>query len=166
MTRNSQNPNNRRCSATRRSGRGRPTERGPSTSVSRSGTAAIELVVVLPLLLILAMACVDLGRAIHEYQVLENAVQVGTDYAATHQFTPYSQPGWEANIASAVLEEMQNAPNFDTARLTTTTQTFLDVDGRLCVKVRGDYQFLTIVDWPGLPAQIPLRREMTQRQVR
>ena len=141
-------------------------EKSPSIPVSRAGTAAIEFVVVLPLLMMISMACVDLGRAIREYQVLRNAVQVGSDYGATHRFTSYTESGWEARIESAVLEEMQNAPNFDPARLQITMETFYDADNRLCVKVRGDYQFQTIVDWPGLPAQIPLRRVLTQRQVR
>ena len=120
----------------------------------------------LPLLMLLAMACIDLGRAIHVSQVLGNAVQSGAQYAATHQDTAYTHSSWHTQIDNTVTAEMQNAPLFDPALLTITIYDFADPGGEEFVRVRGDYQFQTIVDWPGLPAQIPLRREVVQRRVR
>ena len=57
---------------------------------TRCGAAAVELAVVLPVLLLLALGCVDLGRAAALNIALSNAARVGAEYGATHRFTSYT----------------------------------------------------------------------------
>lgn len=59
---------------------------------SESGTALIEFALVLPLLSMLALGAVDLGRAFRTYGQLKNAAREGAFYASTH-------PGYQTSLS-------------------------------------------------------------------
>jgi Flp pilus assembly protein TadG len=122
-----------------------------------SGAAAVELAIVLPLLLMLALAAADGGRFVHQWIAVINSSRVGANYAATHSFTVATSANWEAGIRTAVHEELQHLPEFDATRLTVTITSATDADGRQRVEVRAAYPFDTLVNWPTLPSAYPLR---------
>jgi len=140
--------------------------RGRSPTGRRDGTAAVELAIVLPTLLLLVFGCVDFGRVAYFSMALRNAVGAGSDYAATHRFTDYTVETWERRVRERVTEEMQDVPEFDDAALNVQIATETDVDGNVQVSVAATYPFQTVVDWPGLPSDITLNHQVSAWQYR
>ncbi|HUE13798.1 MAG TPA: TadE family protein [Planctomycetaceae bacterium] len=50
----------------------------------RGGAAAVEFAIAVPILLLLALGCGNLGRAVGAYIAVSNAARVGAEYGATH----------------------------------------------------------------------------------
>ncbi|MEX2287980.1 MAG: TadE/TadG family type IV pilus assembly protein [Planctomycetaceae bacterium] len=134
--------------------------------VRRSGTAATEFVLILPVLIGIALGCVDLGRGVFSYIALTNAVREGAMYGATTGFTDFTKASWETEIRSRVTEEMQNGNDYEAADLTTSVTTETDADDTVRLTVTGTYPFETIVDWPGLPHRIELRHQVSMQRFR
>lgn len=132
----------------------------------RSGTAAVEFAVCVPLLLLLALACSDFGRIVYFHQIVVNAARTAAESGATHGFTAYTQPSWEADVYQAALEEMQNVPQFDEGELDYDLTTTTDADGLARITVNISYPFRTVVTWPGLPSEVVLHRIVQFRQFR
>jgi Flp pilus assembly protein TadG len=130
------------------------------------GAAAVEMAFVLPLVLLLTFAAIDFGRVVHAYLVVSNAARCGAEYGAMHEFTTYTRPSWEAQIRSTVEDEMAGLQAFSATNLQTTYATTTDTDGLFQLKVRASYPFTTIINWPGVPAQVQLSHEITMRQIR
>ena len=61
--------------------------RRPGPAGSR-GLAAVELCFVLPIFLLLLMACGEIGRAAYQYNTLTKAVRDGAQYAAQNALIP------------------------------------------------------------------------------
>lgn len=59
-----------------------PSPLGSSARRRMSGLAAVELVLVVPIVLILLMGTAELGRAIYQYNTLSKAVRDGARYLA------------------------------------------------------------------------------------
>lgn len=95
----------------------------------RSGVAVVEMAIVLPLLLTLALACTDLGRVIHVYITLCNANRCGAEYGSRHNFSDFTQATREAEVRQIIREEMEGLNNFDSGNLVTTIVTSVDADG-------------------------------------
>ena len=130
----------------------------------RKGTAAIELAIILPVLLLVVFGCIDFGRVAYYSIALENAVGSGSHYAATHRYTDYTIDTWKKRVTETITEEMQNGRSFDSEalRVTITTDETNGSDKR--VSVAATYPFETIVDWPGLPKSITLRHRVSTWQ--
>lgn len=139
----------------------RPTR---SRCTPRHGVAAVELAIVLPLMLMLAIATVDFGGSVGAYLVLANAARSGADYAATHHFTPVSQAAWESRIHTAVESEMTCFRRYDSTKLQTTIGTVTNADGTIQVSIDVRYAMKTIVPWPGIPAAVPMHYRVEMRQ--
>jgi Flp pilus assembly protein TadG len=131
---------------------------------NRGGTAAMELALVLPVLLLLALGCVDLGRAISLGIVLSNAARVGAEYGATHRFTAYTLPSWQTQIKQDAAAEVQAIRGFDASQLTLVIQTGTDSAGDVQVTVTASYPFQTVSSWPGLPDSFLMQQSVTDRQ--
>jgi Flp pilus assembly protein TadG len=134
--------------------------------VTRAGVAAVELAVVLPLILLFVFACADFGRVMYAYLTVSNAARCGAEYGAMHEFTPYTRSSWESQVQLAVQEEMQQLPGFAAGNLQVTLTTTTDQDGMFQLMVEVNYPFQTIVNWPGVPSQVPLDRKILMRQIR
>ncbi len=131
-----------------------------------SGAAAVELAVVLPMVLLLTFAAVDLGRVVHAYLAVSNAARAGAGYGSMHEFTAYTRPSWESQIRSTIEDEMQGLHGFSAANLQSTYTTTTDSDGLFQVQVTVSYPFSTVIAWPGVPSQISLSHKVEMRQIR
>jgi hypothetical protein len=132
----------------------------------RGGASAVELACILPVVIALALGTADLGRVAHYENVLSNAARVGADYGATHRLFSFNHTQWESRIIARVEEEAAHLPQFDDSRLEVVVETFTQADGTLRVEVEAAYPFEMIVDWPGLPHEIALRRRVAEQEYR
>lgn len=142
-----------RYSLTRRSG-------APTGSRARirlqAGTTATELAVVLPLLILVAVACSDFARVIHYRQLVANAARTGAQRGAMQQFTAYTQDDWEQNVQQAVVDELAHLERFDESATEIVIESMEDASGNKRVSVAVTLPFNTMVAWPGLPNHVLL----------
>jgi Flp pilus assembly protein TadG len=132
----------------------------------RRGTAAAEFAIVLPLVLLLALASCDFGRIAHFHQIVANAARTGAETGATHQFTEFTRASWEAGIRQSVVNEMGNIPDFNESEMGYELSTTVDSDGVAQIAVEVSYPFRTVVAWPALPSEVVLRKYVEFRQFR
>ena len=59
----------------------------PNRRITQSGLAVVEFVIVLPLLITIVVATLELGRYIYQYNTLTKAVQAGARYAGDNSLT-------------------------------------------------------------------------------
>lgn len=140
-----------------------PTEsRPPGSSGSRArvrqpaGTTATELAVVLPLLLLFAVACSDFARIIHYRQLVASAARSGAQRGAMQQFTDYTQSDWEQRVRQAVIDELEHLEPFDAAATEISVASMKDASGTKRVAVEVALPFDTMLAWPGLPTHVLL----------
>lgn len=127
----------------------------------RSATAALELALILPVLMLLVIACVDFGRFSHVHTTVTNAARAGGEFAGTHTYTPATYALWEQQVKDAVTTEMAGLDKFDSARLTITVAVELPPGELKRVRIDVAYPFDTVVGWPGLPNQMSLGQRVT-----
>jgi Flp pilus assembly protein TadG len=139
---------------------------GRSLIGTRSGLAATEFALCVPVILLLGFACADFGRVAYFRQIVCNAARTGAEVGATHKFTAFTKSQWESEINDAVLAEMNNMPGFDSSGLTYELSTTVDSDKMAIIDVTVAYTFHTVVNWPGLPNTVPLRHTAEFRQFR
>ena len=132
----------------------------------RSGAAATEFAVALPILMLLALACADFGRVMHHYQIVSNAARTGAEAGAMHTVTSFTRTAWEADVREAVLEELANLPDFNEASLDYELTTTVDANDLTTVQLEIVYPFESAVAWPLLPQNIELRALSKIRQFR
>jgi Flp pilus assembly protein TadG len=129
----------------------------------RQGASAIELAVLLPLLAVLALGCVDLGRFVYAYIVVTNAARAGAGYASGHPYTAATYSTWQAKAQQAVADEAGSLSGFDRDQVTATAVT--ESSGLWRAEVTVPCQFQTLVTWPLLPNSLTLQRTVTMRGV-
>jgi Flp pilus assembly protein TadG len=81
---------------------------------ARRGVAAVEFAVLLPLIMMLLMGIIEVGRLIEMQQVLSNAVREGARQAATAQLTN--------DQVKTVVTQYVAAAGFSTTKLNVTVQ--------------------------------------------
>lgn len=138
---------------------------------SERGTSLIEFAVVLPVLCFLLIGMIDLGRAMYYGIVASNAARAGAQYGAQYLWTVNDSSG----IKSAVA---QDSPG---TTWTVTTQAACSINGSAIipcppvgtvqanttyyVKVHVSGSVPLLVNYPGLPAAIPISAENITRVV-
>lgn len=142
----------------------------------RQGTAATEFVLVLPLMLLIGLGCLDMGRAVQHYSVMSNAASAGAQCAATNRFFPYTIAAWETKVRDTVREELASLPAARVSAEAFEIRVDADApppsdDGHqsqplVRITVAVDYDFPTTFHWPGFPRLIPLHCESLIRQYR
>jgi len=127
--------------------------------VSRSGTAAIEFGLTIPLLLILLMGVVELAFAIYEAMQVYDAVEAGALYAA--------QNGWSASGISTAVTSATSATGLTAtpapsqfwgcpgeAGITTVASSSIKCTGNInpgqYIQVNATLNHATILPYPGL----------------
>ena len=132
-----------------------------TTRPRRPAAAALELAVVLPVVMLLVLGCVDVGRFSHVHTTLTNAARAGGEVAGTNAYTPATYALWEQKVKDAVTTEMAGLDGFDPARLTVTVTVELPPGDPKRVRIDVAYPFDTVVGWPGLPDRMTLGQRVT-----
>jgi Flp pilus assembly protein TadG len=126
----------------------------PSRSV-RSGTVAVELAVVLPLLMFLAVIGVDFARVFSRAMVLQAAARNACVYASQDSDTAANTAAIKA-VALKDLTDVAPTP-------TVVSSVFTGTDGLPYVKVTVSMTFKTVTNFPGVPSNSQLIRSTTMR---
>ena len=144
-------------------------------SQGRSGTAAVELAVILPVLTIFFLGCLDFGRFAHSYIAVVNASRAGAAFGSMNPYpnapgNPPSPPNstytqWQKDVRQAVVDEMSQLGGFQSSNLTVTATGISEGNGLWRVKVDVSYPFSMIVDWQGILDNFNLSSTFTLRQV-
>jgi Flp pilus assembly protein TadG len=132
----------------------------------RRGTAAVEFAVAIPVLMLLAVGCCDMGRALADYLAVSNAARVGAEYGATHAYTTYTYSSWQGVVVQRAQQEMQGSSGIDPTQLAVTVSTVPESGSLYLVTVTVTYPFSLITAWPGLPAQFNVSHAVTMQRYR
>ena len=117
----------------------------------------------LPLLLIMVLGTIDLGRLYFAYVSVTNAARNGAQYGSFNFVAADDTTG----IRDAAVKDTQNlvdtsATNPDVVIEPCEGGDF-DNQGMQCVRVHVDYTFNTLIPWPGLPNSIDMGRSVQMR---
>lgn len=129
----------------------------PSRSI-RSGTVAVELAVVLPLLMFLAVIGVDFARVFSRAMVLQAAARNACVYASQDSDTAAA-----ANEPAIKAVAMKDLTDVGAGTATVKIDRFPGTDGFQYVKVTISMTFKTITNFPGVPSNSQLIRSTTMR---
>jgi Flp pilus assembly protein TadG len=132
----------------------------------RRGTAAVEFALAIPVLMLLAIGCCDMGRALADYVAVSNAARVGAEYGATHAYTTYTYGSWQNVVTQRAQQEMQGSSGIDPTQLAVSVSTVPESGNFYLVTVTVTYPFNMITAWPGLPAQFNLSHSVTMQRYR
>lgn len=138
-------------------------------AIGRRGAAAVEFAATLPLLTLLVLGCVDLGRFGYSYIAVTNAARAGASYGIMNNYSPSTLATWQANVIAAGTAETKNSAGTQTMPgLTVATPTVVveSATGLRRVQVTASYSFQTVVAWPGIPRTLNLRRTAEMRLIR
>jgi Flp pilus assembly protein TadG len=135
---------------------------------ARRGVGATELAIILPVLTLLALGCVDLGRFVYHQIAVTNAARAGAEYAIMNPYTPANLASWRAAIQQRARDELTGQTGCEPTWLTTNTiPTIEEPSGLRRVQVEATYSsFQTLVSWPGLPSSVTLRSTVVMRAIR
>lgn len=126
-----------------------PPEAGQRRSLRR-GSATLEFAILLPILMTVALLCVDFGRFVHTYIAVTNAARAGAGFGSFHPVIPATEAAWRAQIRQAVEDELPvdeptENPRFNSALLTVVINRFDEGSGFRRVEVTVTYPFHTVV---------------------
>ncbi|QEG39615.1 TadE/TadG family type IV pilus assembly protein [Roseimaritima ulvae] len=127
-----------------------------SSLKTRSGTTATELAVVLPLLVLVTLACSDFARVIQYRQLVANAARTGAHRGAMQQCTDYTRSDWEQQVRQTVVDELQHLEQFDASATVIAVESTEDLSGKQHAAVEVELPFDTMIAWPGLPSRVLL----------
>jgi Flp pilus assembly protein TadG len=130
--------------------------------------AATEMGLILPLLMIITLGCVDFGRFAYTYIALTNAARAGAAYGCMNTYSPSTQSMWQDGIRQVAADELTGQTNFNPAQLTIVPPPIREADETDLYKVSitACYPFTTIVNWPGMPSTVTLKRTVVLRAIR
>ena len=120
-------------------------------SRSRSGAAAVELALLLPVFCYICVAATDYSRVFYVLATLSDSARAGAIYYATR---PSATNSGIQQAALADASDLNPAP-------TITTATGTDASGNAYMQVTAAYQFTTLMPYPGIPSTVNLSRQVT-----
>jgi Flp pilus assembly protein TadG len=133
----------------------------------RRGSATLEFSLVLPLLISVALLCVDFGRFAYCYISVTNAVRAGAAYASVNLYSSSTETQWQTNVTQAVTDEFATNGWYSSGDLTVNTpQLIQESGGYWRVSVTASYSFSTLIQWgwlPGYNKPIKLSRTVVMR---
>jgi Flp pilus assembly protein TadG len=131
----------------------------------RSGAAAVEFAIILPLLVTIVFGALDFGRFAYTYIAVTNAARAGAGFASFHHYTVTTQPVWVQQTTDTVLTELGD--QFDASKVQVLPPTVsVDADGMRRVRVEVRYPFETVTSWPLIPNAVTLGRAAEMRFIR
>ncbi len=138
----------------------------------RSGLAALELALLLPLILLIVIGCIDFGRFAHSYIGVTNSARAGAGYAHMHPPTVGTMSLWQANIRQIALDELTQtlpASGLTANDVTVNSTRVFDQQNNTTfwrAEVTVSMPFRTIIAWPTLPANVTMTRTVKFRGIR
>lgn len=115
----------------------------------RRGIVTLEAAIALPVLIVLFVGVIDIGRMGYTSIALANACRCGAEYAACSRDSPLYQQEWESNLRAAVLRELAGIPRFQANRATISIDSTGALDQGRQHRVRVEYEYPFILRWPG-----------------
>jgi Flp pilus assembly protein TadG len=132
----------------------------------RRAAAATEFALTLPLLLLVAFGCAELGRAVAIYTMVSCAARAGAEYGATHGYTNYTYASWQSQVTQHAQTAVQGNSSFNSNLFSIVVNTTAEAGGFNLTTVTANYQFSTITQWPGLPHQFTITHAVGMRRYR
>ncbi len=129
-------------------------------SIGRRGTAATEFALVFPLMILITIACVDLGRVAYTSMALISGVSNAGEFAATYSFNSHTQAAGEQELVDRIVEELETLSSFDPGMLTTAVEFDEQDPNQTVVEIEATYVFQSVTGFPGLPDDVLLRHEL------
>jgi Flp pilus assembly protein TadG len=132
------------------------------------GQSVLELALVLPVLLLLLIGTIEIGRFAYYSIVVSNAARAGAQYGAQNLIAAGDQTGIQtaakndANIAGlTVTSDLRCGCTGTTAQLSGTCPTpptlcTLPEHPLVYVEVNASHKFNSLFNYPGLPASLTL----------
>ncbi|WP_254509778.1 TadE/TadG family type IV pilus assembly protein [Anatilimnocola floriformis] len=130
------------------------------------GATATEFAVVLPLLIVLCLVAVDLGRFAFVSIAVGNASRVGAEWGATHRRDDATDSEWRARLEDAIEEEFQALADINPALLNSTVTLTNDSYSLQRIEVTAEYPWNTIITWPIIPRPLLLQHKSVMRRYR
>ena len=106
----------------------------PERARRQRGAALVEMAIILPVLLVLLLGVIDLGRIFYAYEALANATREGARYCALH-------PGNQAGTQTRVQAELNTSMATDVD--VTTTCSDLGAGKQITVTATYPFEVLT-----------------------
>jgi Flp pilus assembly protein TadG len=134
----------------------------------RSGAAATELALVLPLLIFLALGCVDFGRYAYYSIAVQNAARAAAEYAVMNPYPTDGAIAWSNKVTQAAVDEIANQTGYSPGELSVMTSVSFDESSGLpIITVTTSYTgFSTVINWPGIPSNPALSARLMVRGIR
>lgn len=139
--------------------------------VDQNGIAAIEFGIILPIILVIAIATLDLGQGIYKNMQVQNAAQMGAQFAATRGFDP-----------SLISQIVTDSTGFASIEATPEPKQFcgcassagidaIDCDSKCAngtnagryVRVSAEGIYNTLLPYPYFPSSYRLKAQSTVR---
>jgi Flp pilus assembly protein TadG len=135
-----------------------------SKKEDRRGAAAAELAILLPLLVLLLLGSVDLGRFAYTYITVTSAARAGAAFGSMNPYTPNTYTRWQSQVTNAVAADMASLSGFNSSSVTVAG---IPESGSLWrVEVTVPYTFKTILTWPGIPSSTTVQQKVALRGMR
>ena len=122
---------------------------------NRTGTAVVELAVLLPFLCFILVATIDYARVFYDYLTVTNCACNGALYGSIDATHAADSAGIQ-NAALADATDLKPTPS-----VSSTTGT--DSAGNPFVQVTVSYAFTSITSFPGIPPSLTVRRMVQMR---
>lgn len=137
----------------------------PKRRVAR-GTTTVEFALMLPLLISLGLASVDLGRFAYVQISLNNAVRAGADIAATTPWSAENNQAWRVRVTDAAKNEWAGSTTIDANHLELAIGSVSEGNGLARHTLEATYPFQLLLPWPGIPNPLVLRQVLVTRRYR
>jgi Flp pilus assembly protein TadG len=137
--------------------------------IRRRGSSLVELALAMTFLLIFVGAVVDLGRFAYYYVAVSDSVSAAARFASYHPSTSSTRARWVSETRQMVVSGMQGVLGYEANRLTVSDPVLTTDPPPFAyqrVRVQAQYDFRTLVSWPGLPTQLVIARSLEMRMVR
>ena len=131
---------------------------------ARLGIAATELAILLPLIILLCLAAVDLARYARTAIALEGAVRVGAEYGAGRRVTPNTHDIWEGLVEDKVHSDFGDDQGLDSLQVSVAISSFAEDLPR--IEVKGECTFKTVIHWWMMPETFVIRRQSSLQRFR
>jgi Flp pilus assembly protein TadG len=128
----------------------------------RHGAAAVEFAAVLPLLMILVLGCIDVGRFSYNYMSMTNATSEAATFASLNN--PGKFGGMEQWVTAVKQRAITESSTLDPPLVAADVVVDTSVLEAGLVSVQVNHAFTTLIDWPGLPHVMPMGRRIILSQ--